>query len=269
MTPEVQGVFGGLFVVLALASGAGWYLNRKKPSRALDNWNARVRAWWVMIAAGGAALSLGRPGVLLLFALVSAWALVEFSGWGWWLLAVPAQYLAIGFGPPWVAFALIPSVYLLLRERWGILLCVSGLSFIPLLARLEWMLYLVLVVQSSDVLQYIWGRWLGRRPVAPALSPAKTVEGLAGGVVSATLLGSWLYFLSPFPAPVAALVSLVITLAGFWSGLLFSAMKRQRGVKDWGTAISGHGGMLDRVDSLCLSAPLFYLLANSPLAMIR
>jgi phosphatidate cytidylyltransferase len=142
----------------------------------------------------------------------------------------------------------------------GLLLCVYGLSFIPALDQAEWMLYLVLVVQASDVLQYLWGRWIGRHPVAPRISPSKTIEGLAGGLASATALGTWLHFLTPFGALSALPVALLITTTGFASGLLLSAIKRRRQIKDWGTAIAGHGGILDRVDSLCLSAPVFFWL---------
>jgi phosphatidate cytidylyltransferase len=263
MTPDVRGVFLGLFVALVAASAVGAWLARSRPSSVVDNLNARIRAWWVMIAAGGVALLLGRPAVILLFAALSWFALAEFSPKGWHFLAVPAQFLAIFFSATTVALFLVPLLCLFARERLGLLLCVYGLSFIPQLPRLEWMLYLVLIVQASDVLQYIWGRLLGRRPVAPRLSPAKTVEGLLGGVGTATAIGAMLYYLTPFSPAQSALVSLAVAMAGFVSGLAFSAVKRQRRLKDWGSAISGHGGVLDRIDSLCLSAPLFFLLTKA------
>jgi phosphatidate cytidylyltransferase len=118
--------------------------------------------------------------------------------------------------------------------------------------------YLILVVQSSDVLQYVWGKLLGRRKIAPGLSPSKTVEGFVGGLASATALGTALWWLTPFSPASAAAVSLTITLVGFLGGLVMSAIKRDRGVKDWGAMIEGHGGMLDRIDSVCFSAPIFF-----------
>jgi phosphatidate cytidylyltransferase len=119
--------------------------------------------------------------------------------------------------------------------------------------------YLVLVTQSSDVLQYIWGKLCGKHPIAPGISPSKTVEGFAGGVISATLLGASLWWITPFSAVEATLVSLLLALLGFAGGLFMSAQKRARGIKDWGDLIRGHGGMLDRIDSLWLPAPLFYV----------
>ncbi|HEY0336896.1 MAG TPA: phosphatidate cytidylyltransferase, partial [Burkholderiales bacterium] len=92
----------------------------------------------------------------------------------------------------------------------------------------------------------------------PLLSPSKTLEGFLGGVASATALGAALWWITPFSPAQAALVSLAITLMGFLGGLVMSAIKRDRGVKDWGALIEGHGGMLDRLDSICFSAPIFF-----------
>lgn len=267
MTREVQSIFAGLFAVLVLASAVGWCLGRR-PSRAIENLNARIRAWWVMIVVGALALALGHYALVVLFALLSWFALREFASTDaplWYFAAVPVQYLAVAFGWQWVALLAIPLAgFAFGRERWlGLLLCVYGLSFVPALGRAEWILYLVLVVQASDVLQYLWGRTIGRHPIAPRISPSKTVEGLVGGVATATALGTWLHHLTPFGPLGAMWVALLVTCVGFSSGLLLSAIKRQRQIKDWGTAIAGHGGVLDRVDSLCLSAPIFYLIARA------
>ena len=122
--------------------------------------------------------------------------------------------------------------------------------------------YVILVVQSSDVLQYIWGKLTGRHKIAPHVSPSKTVEGFVGGVLSATALGTALWWMTPFQPWQAALFSLVITMTGFLGGLVMSAIKRDRGVKDWGHLIEGHGGMLDRLDSVCFAAPIFFHLTR-------
>jgi phosphatidate cytidylyltransferase len=122
--------------------------------------------------------------------------------------------------------------------------------------------YLVLVVQGSDVLQYVWGKLLGRHKLSPTLSPSKTWEGLIGGVLSATALGSALHGLTPFSALEAAGLSFCACVMGFFGGLVLSAIKRDRGIKDWGHLIEGHGGMLDRLDSLCFSAPIFFHLVR-------
>jgi phosphatidate cytidylyltransferase len=118
--------------------------------------------------------------------------------------------------------------------------------------------FLVIVVQSSDVLQYIWGKLLGRRKIAPTLSPSKTWEGFIGGVLSASLLGAALWWITPFSIVEAGLIALLVNLMGFFGGLVMSAIKRDHGVKDWGHLIAGHGGVLDRLDSVLFSAPVFF-----------
>ena len=115
-----------------------------------------------------------------------------------------------------------------------------------------------MVVQASDVLQYVCGKLFGKHKVAPVLSPSKTVEGLLGGIVLATALGVAMAWLTPFSYLQAALIGLVVCIFGFFGGLVMSAIKRDRGVKDWGQLIHGHGGMLDRIDSICFSAPIFF-----------
>lgn len=258
-------MFAGLFAVLLAASMIGaWLASRQQPNAAVANLNARIRAWWVMVLVGGAALLLGRVAVVVLFGLLSWFALSEFlSQRRWWLfVSVPVQFAAAGWGWWWGAALLIPLACLFVpswEQRAGLLLCVYGLSWAVALPQLEWVLYFVLVVQASDVLQYLWGRAIGRHSLAPRVSPAKTVEGLVGGIATATTLGAMLHSMTPFSTGSAALVSFVMTAAGFMSGLIFSAMKRRRGIKDWGTAITGHGGVLDRVDSLCLASPVFFV----------
>jgi phosphatidate cytidylyltransferase len=103
---------------------------------------------------------------------------------------------------------------------------------------------------------------LGRTPVAPRVSPSKTLEGTLGGIILATALGAALAGLTPFSAWQAGALALVIALAGFAGGLVMSAIKRDGDVKDWGDLIEGHGGVLDRVDSLVFSAPLFFHLVR-------
>lgn len=157
-------------------------------------------------------------------------------------------------------------------NQWGLLICVYFVSYVPALLMLRvpgherqaptLMFFLVLVVQASDVLQYVWGRTLGRRRLAPSISPNKTWEGLVGGVASATALGAGIWWATPFTPAVAALMALVITTMGCAGGLIMSAIKRDRGVKDYGTLIAGHGGVLDRIDSLCFAAPVFFHLTR-------
>lgn len=152
--------------------------------------------------------------------------------------------------------------------QWALMICVYSLSYAPALLGLNirghgaagptLLLFLVIVVQGSDVLQYIFGKLLGHRKIAPLVSPSKTVEGFVGGVAAATILGALIWWATPFTFWQAGLQALIIALTGFGGGLVMSAIKRDRGVKDFGTMIAGHGGILDRVDSLTFAGPIFF-----------
>ncbi len=152
--------------------------------------------------------------------------------------------------------------------QWALMLAVFCLSHVPALVTLQipgfegreilLIAFLVIVVQSSDVLQYVWGKLFGKHKVAPALSPSKTWEGLVGGVLSSTLIGAGLWWITPFTPLQAAGIAFSINLMGFFGGLVMSAIKRDHGVKDWGHLIAGHGGVLDRLDSVLFSAPVFF-----------
>ncbi|MGY0634671.1 phosphatidate cytidylyltransferase [Luteimonas sp. A478] len=158
------------------------------------------------------------------------------------------------------------------KVQWGLMVSVFCISHVPALLNLQiagyegrnllLIAFLVIVVQSSDVLQYVWGKLFGRRLIAPNLSPSKTVEGFIGGVASASVLGAGLWWITPFAPWQAALLALAINLMGFFGGLVMSAIKRDRGIKDWGHMIEGHGGMLDRLDSVCFAAPVFFHLVR-------
>ena len=184
---------------------------------------------------------------------------------------------------PVYAFLLVPTRTALAGEterflertaiiQWGLMVCVYCVSHVPALLMLripgyagegsKLLLFLVVVVQGSDVFQYVWGKLLGRHPIAPKVSPHKTWEGFLGGIASATLLGAGLWWATPFAPWQAALLALVMTLMGFAGGLTMSAIKRDRGVKDFGTLIAGHGGILDRIDSLVFAAPVFFHLTR-------
>jgi phosphatidate cytidylyltransferase len=154
------------------------------------------------------------------------------------------------------------------ETQWGLMITVFALSHVPALLFLKipgyegrqllLIAFFAIVVQSSDVLQYVWGKLIGRRKIAPQLSPSKTIEGFAGGVATATLVGAMLAAITPFSTLEAGAMALVINLMGFFGGLVMSAIKRDRGVKDWGWMIEGHGGVLDRLDSVVFAAPVFF-----------
>jgi phosphatidate cytidylyltransferase len=151
--------------------------------------------------------------------------------------------------------------------QWGLMITVFCISHIPALLNLRitgyenrnafLIVFLILIVQSGDILHHVCSRLFGKHQIAPGVSPNKTVEGFAGGIVTAVLLGMLLSWMTPFSAGEAALVSLATALMGFFGGLVLSAMKRDRGVKDWGSSIEG-GAMLDRVASVCFAAPVYF-----------
>ncbi len=118
--------------------------------------------------------------------------------------------------------------------------------------------FFVLIVQLADACQYLWSQIPSRHPIVPSISPARTWEGLLGSAATVTLIGAALSAVTPFHWWQAALASFVVSLTAFGGGLTMSAIKRDRGVKDYGTLIEGHGGVLDRIDSLCFSAPVFF-----------
>jgi phosphatidate cytidylyltransferase len=160
------------------------------------------------------------------------------------------------------------------RIQWGMMTTVYFVSYVPALLMLpipgysesgqnfKLMLFFLLIVQASDVLQYAAGKLFGKRPIAVTVSPNKTVEGFAGGVGLATALGAALFWVTPFTLLQAGALALVICLTGFAGGLVMSATKRDRGVKDFGTILPGHGGILDRIDSVCFAAPIFFHLTR-------
>lgn len=296
-------IFGAVFLVLAVASTIGltlkWRHGFDRAHATIDNLNARLKAWWIMIAVIAAATWTGAWAVIGLFALVSFQCLREYVSlaptrkgdhraliWSFYVF-LPLQYYLIAAGwyglfsilIPVYAFLLLPisaslgadTTRFLERSakiQWGLMICVYCLSHVPALLTLEipgyegrnllLVVFLLLTVQSSDVFQYIWGKLLGRHALSRQISPSKTVEGLVGGVLSATVMGAALWWITPFSPVEAAFVALVINTLGFFGGFVLSAIKRDRGVKDWGHLIEGHGGMLDRVDSLAFSAPVFF-----------
>jgi phosphatidate cytidylyltransferase len=158
------------------------------------------------------------------------------------------------------------------ETQWALLVAVYCISYVPALLMLKvpgfqdgsvlLVVFLLVVAQSSDVLQYLFGKLLGRRQIAPHLSPSKTVEGFVGGILGATTLGASLWRMTPFTRAQAAGMALAIAVTGFLGGLVMSGVKRDRRVKDWGNLIPGHGGLLDRFDAVCFAAPIFFHLTR-------
>ena len=165
------------------------------------------------------------------------------------------------------------------KIQWAVMLCVYFVSHAPALLTLDvpgytpaagrWagddprlLVWMVVVVQLSDVAQYVWGKLLGRRPIAPHVSPNKTWAGFVGGVLSAGVIGAALARVTPFTVAQAGGIALLLAVLGFLGGIVTSAVKRDAGVKDYGNLLPGHGGMMDRVDSLTFAAPVLFHLVR-------
>lgn len=309
MTPmeKFKWLIGGIVVLLTLGSIAGRLLARRANSdearATVVNLQQRVRAWWVMIGVFVVAFLLGQNTTIVLFALMSFFALREFLSLTpthpadhralsvAFFVLIPVQYWLIAddwYGLfsifiPVYAFLLLPSLSALAEDtghflertakiQWGVMAIIYCVSHVPALLLLDihgydgqnalLLFYLLLVVQISDVLQYICGKLFGRTKVAPVVSPSKTLEGLLGGGALAVGVGAAMWWITPFTPLQAAAMAFMIVLMGFLGGLVMSAVKRSLGAKDWGTMIAGHGGMMDRIDSVCFAAPVFFHLVR-------
>ena len=289
--------FGGLGVALGIAEVVVFGLRRRQPERDHVELTRRIRSWWVILLATGVALLLGTAGVLVACALVSYLALKEYFSvvpirpgdrvvllmaylaipTQWWWISQHAYGLFIIWVPVYL-FILLPSVMALRGETagylhalgtlfWGLMICVFAIGHVAYLYMLPagagLLLALLVLTQGNDVAQYVWGRAIGRRRIAPAVSPNKTVEGFLGGLLTTTVLAVTIVpLLTPLSWPVALAVGPLVAISGFLGDLAMSAVKRDIGIKDTGRLIPGHGGVLDRVDSLIFTAPIFFHLVR-------
>lgn len=290
-------VLGGLALLLLLATlVVAWITRGRPPGNEL---RLRVKSWWIILGLFALAILLGAKGAVWLFGLVSFLALKEYFSLiptrrsdrrvlFWAYLSIPLQYYWVAIGwygmfiifIPVYLFLLVPLRKVLIGAtegflhsvgtiHWGLMTTVFSLSHAAFLLALPeqispaggagLLLYLVVLTELNDVAQYLWGKSLGKRKVAPNVSPGKTYGGLLGGVFTTVLLawfaGPWLTPLSGYQALAAGLI---IGVFGFVGDISISAVKRDIGIKDSGTLIPGHGGILDRVDSLTYTAPLFF-----------
>ncbi len=314
---------GVVFLLLVLSLGAIYAL-RRQPENIVNpavrrTFELRVRAWCMMFAILVAGLKLGSTGTVVLFGLVSFWALREYITMTptrpadhktlFWALFffTPAQYVLVGWGSHWGSissdqwygmFSVLIPVYASLlipasiaisgdekrflertaKIQVGLLICVYALSYAPAILNLQlfdnkeqekvWagsnaglLFYFVLLVQLGDIFQYGWGKLVGRRVIAPKINSSRTWEGLIGGIATTAMVAALLWKVTPFGFLEAGCMGMVVAIMGFAGGMTMSAIKRDRGVKDYGTLVQGHAGVLDRIDSLCFAAPVFFHLA--------
>lgn len=310
-------LLGGVLGLLVAAFVIGQFLRRQPETTVnpalVHMFNQRIRSWWLMCAILVAGLLLGRIGTVIMFGLVSFWALREFvtmtptrrgdhRALFWVFFAfTPAQYVLVALGQhyydlysvliPVYASLFIPARIAMAGDskrflersakiQAGLLICVYALSHAPAVLdmrlvsrvgdeRLAWsgskpglLFYFVLLVQLADVFQYAWGKLLGRRVIAPHINASRTWEGFIGGALSTAVVGALLWWATPFTVWESACMALVIAAMGFSGSMTMSAIKRDRGVQDYGTLVQGHAGVLDRIDSLCFASPVFFHLTR-------
>lgn len=347
-------LLGSVLGILAVAYFVGRALRRQPDSTlspaVVRTFNLRVRAWWMMFVVVVAGLMLGYVATVVIFGLISFWALREFITMTptrrgdhrtlFWTFVVftPLQYVLVGLGrgyyglytvmipvyaslfiPARIAIAGDPRRFLerVAKIQAALLICVYCLSHAPAILDLRlttgpqgalWQIdtatpaatsppgeksamsqantepqevptepranevtgnpiygsnasvlfFFVLIVQMNDVFQYMWGQLLGRHVISPQINASRTWEGLIGGVLSTMLLGMLLSWATPYGIFWAGPIAGAVAFAGFAGSMTMSAIKRDRGVKDYGTLVSGHAGVLDRIDSLCFAAPVFF-----------
>jgi len=348
MDYKTLGLVCGVLVLLGAATAVVSILRRRADSGVdpaiVQTFWLRVRAWWILCAVLGTALVLGQPATIILFGLISFWALREFitltptrpgdhRALFWvFFLVTPFQFVLVGLAS-YALYSILIPVYVFLfipagiamsgdskrflertaKIQAGLLICVYCLSYAPALLTLplsmvqdvasqeaagnpgtergsaenrqaesppdergesrigpsgesqdvgrnaRLLFFFILIAQLSDALQYAWAQMPSKHVIVPTIHPTKTWEGLLGGAGSVTLIGAVLgWAIPPFPYWFAGGMSLVIAFMGFGGALTMSAIKRDRGVKDYGTLVEGHGGILDRIDSVCFAAPVFY-----------
>jgi phosphatidate cytidylyltransferase len=293
MTDVIKWVVGGILAILVIASIVIRVLPHQAESESYIELKRRVQSWWVMVFIFVGALVIDRRLSVIVFAFISFLALKEYvsaiptrrvdrRALFWAYLSIPVQYYWAGAGYygmfiifiPVYLFLLIPLRLVLAGEtkgflraagtlHWGLMVTVFSLSHGAFLLSLEGgselLLYLVVLTQSNDVAQFISGKSFGKRKIVPLVSPNKTWAGFIGGVIITSALAMALApLLTPLSTVESTIAGVIIAVGGFFGDLTVSAVKRDLGIKDMGATIPGHGGVMDRVDSLTYTAPLFF-----------
>ena len=291
---ELMTVVYVIFGILIFATVLFFVVGKLKPQANLTELKSRTRSWWIMATLVLGAVLINNILCYIALAFLSFMAFRELYSvldfresdrravfWGY--LAIPVQYYlayARWYGAfiifiPVVMFLLLPLRLVLKGDtkgiiksmsslQWMLMLTVFGLSHMAYLLSLSdskgkgMLLFLVFLTEINDVMQFTWGKLLGRHKIVPKVSPNKTWEGFLGGVISTTIIGYLLGFLTPLTAQQVVFVSFFLACSGFIGDIVMSSVKRDIGIKDMGSSIPGHGGILDRIDSLSYTAPIFF-----------
>jgi phosphatidate cytidylyltransferase len=326
----VLGVIGVLGVAWLVGRILRGQVNGGMDPAIVAKFNRRVNAWWIMAGALAAAFLMGYSATVVLFGIISFWALREFITLTptriadhralFWVFFVftPLQYVLVGLQRealysiliPVYAFLFIPARVAFAGDfkrflertakiQAGLMICVYCLSYAPAILSLDeaqilknaplgeinvaaadpaasapakpalnaqerqtrnarLLFFFILIVQLGDVLHLAAEKLFGKYVIAPAIHQGRTWTGMLGGISATTLLGMIFWWATPFNIFQVAILSFATALMGFAGGLTMSAIKRDRGVRDYGTLVEGHGGVLDRIDSICFAAPVFF-----------
>ncbi|HAT3452492.1 phosphatidate cytidylyltransferase [Citrobacter freundii] len=287
-----------IFALLLIATVVNGLLVWRRPGKDWRELTLRIRTWWVIIVLFSLAILSPHWLALTFFALVSFMALKEFLTLApsrqtdrmpllWMFIAIPINYWLIGINwygmfvvfIPVYAFLFLPVRMVIAgdtqgflrfvsQHHWSLMTTVFAFSHVAFLLVLPddgkqtgalLVLFLVGLTEFNDIAQYLWGKSIGRIKVMPKVSPNKTLAGLVGGVATTTLMAAVLGpVMTPLNLPLSLLAGFIIGLSGFCGDVVMSAIKRDIGVKDSGTLLPGHGGILDRLDSLIFTAPVFF-----------
>lgn len=302
---------------LAIFLGIGRILKRQPESKfdpaIVRNFNKRVTSWMTICIVLLVALLLNKVVTVVLFGLVSFWALREFITMTptrrgdhrtlfWVFLGfTPLQYVLVAYNQyeyytiviPVYASLFIPARIAFTSDhkrflertakiQFGLLICVYALSHAAALLNLDlltwdsrdkawepWtgkpaglLFFFIVIVQVSDMFHFVWDRLFGRHVIAATVNSTKTWEGLIGAACCTAVFGTLIqlvfYNVTPFTWYGAGLMSLLISAMASSGSMTMSAIKRDRGVTEYGTLVTGHVGVLDRIDSVCFAAPIFF-----------
>lgn len=296
-----QAIAALLLLATTICKGLQWqnpHIDYRELSQRINSWWVMVAMFGVALWFGQT-VSIVFFAVLSFIALKEYFSIIPTRRVDrrilfWTYLSIPLQYYWVSIGWYGMFIVFIP-VYMLLfvpfrmvltgdfknylravgSIHWGLMITVFSISHIAYLLVLPGaensastvgaglVLFLVFLTQINDVAQYIWGKLFGRQPIVPQISPNKTWAGFLGGLLTASMLGALVSpILTPMDALFGALSGALIAAGGFIGDVSISALKRDLGIKDSSQLIPGHGGILDRLDSLTYTAPLFFHLVH-------
>jgi phosphatidate cytidylyltransferase len=279
-------VLGGLVLLFATASGLVAWLTLRTADAVKLTWighlNSRIHASWMIVLLFAIGFALGEAALAVIFALASFFALREFVALTpikpadhialivAFYVVIPVQYVLVASGWYQLYAVFIPDTELYLQRvakvQWGLMLSVYCVSHAPAIATLEppgyegrgplLLLYFLLIVQMSDMFAVMASASFGRTPLAS--NPNKSREGVLIGGAGANVLGTLLWWMTPFTWWQAALMSAATVFAGFMGGLVLASVKRSLGERQWDQGVALSRGVLERLEGITFAAPVFF-----------